>query len=160
MSTSAVIRQEVSFAGEVNPDQESCSDMIRRRSAQWFSKAISVYPVAKQAAIDIEVDPAYLTHMCAGKKPVNLTHAERMRMGNQRAYEALVEAMALDAPRLLVIPRLDIVLKPESARMLRHLRVLAGIAWPSYRDQIAAQEYSCSGDQLEMAMMANEGLGT
>ena len=129
---------------EIGPD---LSDE-KEQSARWFREAVGVYEVQKEAADHIEVDPAYLNHQCRGLKPVNLTHLERMRRRKPKAFQRVVEAMALDGDMTVVL-RVELELSPDVRRLLFVVREAIGPMWPPIRDLIAARIYRCRGELLD-----------
>lgn len=154
MSRTGVIESSMPEADEVleGPQNESERTAEAIAAARWFREGVAVYEGQKQAAADIGVDPAYLRRQCAGAKPVNLMHLERIRRLRAPAFRRIIESMAVDA-QMVIIASADLSLTGEQRAILLTTRDLMGPKmWPAYRDQLAARVFRCGGDVLDHAL--------
>lgn len=160
MRTAISIETGVTENDEVKEGKELAPALIlaRQHSARWVDEAVGVYEVAKIAAGHIGVKEPYLNYQRSGRKPFNLAQAALMRIGNLRAFQRLVESMAVDA-RMVVIPRAELELEAGEAQTLRATKKILGAMWASYRDQLCAVRWRCTGDLLEMALMLDAEMG-
>lgn len=156
MRATATMRREVSENDEVKLGQDGGPELSEDGdesliAAKPLRFAVGKYEAAKQAAIDLEVDPAYLTRMCAGTKPTTLLHVWRLVQRNRQAARELVSVLA-NQTRMVVVPMLDLKLEPREVDLLLRTRQSLGSFWPAHRDDVVAPTLKCSGDMVDVAL--------